>query len=388
MNKHRIISIISVLAVVLLCLLFFRYNESIEKEPLVTTEGRTFQKAVVTQIIQDNIQENGVRSGNQTIMVRLLTGDLKGQTLEATSSDGNLFGAVCTVGMKVVVIVSTTSNGSTISVYSQDREVANYAFMAIFLLLICLIGGKAGVKSVIGLVFTCLTLLFLFLPMLYVGFSPFLAAVLVSALTTTVSMYFIGGATRKTLSAILGTVIGVCAAGLTAYLYGKAVGLSGNNVSDIETLLFVGQNTDIQVGGLLFAGILISSLGAVMDVAMSISSTICEIHEKNSSLSRGELFKSGMRVGRDMMGTMSNTLILAFIGGSLSTLLTNYAYVLPYLQVINSPIIGIEIMQGISGSMGVILTVPFVSFVSALFFGKREKLKSDDEVVDEVVSDR
>ncbi len=379
MSKHRILSVISIVAVVILCVIFYMYNESIEKEPLVSTEGRTFQKAVVTEIVQDNLQEGGVRSGYQTIMVELLTGDLKGQTLEATSSDGNLFGAVCTVGMKVVVIVSTTENGSTISVYSQDREAANYIFIAVFLLLICAIGGRAGVKSVIGLVFTCLTLLFLFLPMLYVGVSPFLAAVLVSALTTTVSMYFIGGASKKTVSAIIGTVIGVCMSGLTAYIYGKAAGISGYNVSDIETLLFVAQNTEIQVGGLLFAGILISSLGAVMDVAMSISSTICEIHEKNLELGSGELFKSGMRVGRDMMGTMSNTLILAFIGGSLSVLLTNYAYVLPYLQVINSPTIGIEIMQGISGSMGVILTVPCVSFISAVLFGRRETKCVDKE---------
>lgn len=133
----------------------------------------------------------------------------------------------------------------------------------------------------------------------------------------------------------------------------------------------MGQNTKIQVGGLLFSGILISALGAVMDVAMSISSTICEIRQKNPQSTWKELFASGMHVGRDMMGTMSNTLILAFIGGSLSTLLINYAYDLPYLQVINSYSIGIEIMQGISGSMGVILTVPCVSLVSAVLQGKK-----------------
>lgn len=103
----------------------------------------------------------------------------------------------------------------------------------------------------------------------------------------------------------------------------------------------------------------------VMDVAMSVSSTVNEIHSKNKELTQTELFKSGINVGRDMIGTMSNTLILAFIGNSINTLLVIYSYSLPYLQVVNMYAIGIEILRGISGTMGVILTVPFVSYISA-----------------------
>ena len=105
--------------------------------------------------------------------------------------------------------------------------------------------------------------------------------------------------------------------------------------------------------------------GKVMDVAMSIASTVEEVHLRRPELGRRELFESGMHVGRDTMGTMSNTLILAFAGGSLGVLVTYYAYQLPYLQIINSYGVGIEIMQGISGSMGIILTVPIVSAASA-----------------------
>lgn len=370
MNRHRVITVLSVIVTIMLCVLFYQYSKGIEKTPLVSMEGRSFEKAQVVEIISDNLQEGGVRAGSQYLRVRMLTGALAGQTVDATSENGNLFGAACTVGMRVIVIVSATDSGSLVSVYSQDRALQNAVFIAVFLLMICLIGGKNGVKSVIGLVFTCITLFFLYMPMIYQGVSPFAAAVFVATLTTMVSMYFIGGFSRKTLSAIIGTVAGVWIAGISAYLYGLAAGISGYNVSNIETLLFVGQNTEIQVGGLLFSGILISALGAVMDVAMSISSTICEIRQKNPESTWQELFKSGMNVGRDMMGTMSNTLILAFIGGSLSTLLINYAYDLPDLQIINSYSIGIEIMQGISGSMGVILTVPCVSLVSALMQGK------------------
>ncbi len=98
---------------------------------------------------------------------------------------------------------------------------------------------------------------------------------------------------------------------------------------------------------------------------MSISSAIAEIHVTDPALSARQLFRSGMRVGRDMMGTMSNTLILAFVGGSLATLMLNYSYDLPYLQLINSSNTGIELMQEISGSLGIILTVPVSAFAAA-----------------------
>ena len=122
----------------------------------------------------------------------------------------------------------------------------------------------------------------------------------------------------------------------------------------------------------IFSGLLISCLGAVMDVAMSISSAIDEIYKQNTSLTRKELFKAGMRVGRDMMGTDSNTLILAFAGSSVSTLLLNYAYDLPYQQIINSNNIGIAIMQGLAGSFGIVLSVPLTVLICTILFHKNE----------------
>lgn len=345
----------------------------VKKTELVSTEGRSFEKAVVTEIVKDNLQENGVRSGDQVVNVRITSGSQKGKVFEATSSEGNLFGAVCKKGSKVIVIISTAGENSLVSVYALDREYVVYAFVGIFLLLMCIIGGKNGVKAVAGLVFTMVSIVYIFMPLIYRGASPFWAAVLIVIVTTAATMYLIGGMTKKTVSAILGTVLGVLCSGVSAYLFGIAAGIGGNNVSNIETLLFVGQNTKIQINGLLFAGILISSLGAVMDVAMSVSSTIHEIHEKNPLLGRKELFKSGMNVGKDMMGTMSNTLILAFTGGSLSTLVVNYAYDISYRQLVNGYYMGIEIMQGIAGSIGIILTVPFVSMVASGLYCMKKK---------------
>ena len=167
-------------------------------------------------------------------------------------------------------------------------------------------------------------------------------------------------------------VAGVVIAGLAATLFSLATGITGWNVSDIESLLTLASTSGIQVGGLLFSGLLISSLGAVMDVAMSIASAIAEIHVQNPALSRRALFRAGMHVGRDMMGTDSNTLILAFAGGSISMLVLDYAYNLPYRQIINSNNIGIAIMQGLSGSFGIVLAVPVTVALAVLLYTWRK----------------
>lgn len=381
-KKHIIIRAV----VVVVCLAAFIIAADrlrvTDKEPIVTTLGYSYENAKVIEVVEDNLSPDGVRVGYQMLKVQLTSGEYKGEIVNATSAEGNLFGAVCKKGDSVVVHMSVSGDSKNVSVYSKDRIVAVAAFVGIFLLLICVIGGKNGVKSVIGLVFTFVAIFMIYIPLIYRGFSPFWAAVIITIITTIVTMYFISGIAVKTLCAILGTVIGVLLAGLSAWLFGRVADIDGYNVSNIETLAYVGQITNIQIGGLLFSGILIASLGAVMDVAMSVSSAISEIHDKAPQLGCLELFKSGMNVGRDMMGTMSNTLILAFVGSAVSELVINYAYNLPFRQIINSYNIGIEIMQGVSGSIGVILTVPAVAVVTAWMLTRGAHAKNEGNVAE------
>ena len=352
----------------ILFILFVIAINDVDKTQLVVREGQTFEKGVVTAIIQDNLQPNGTRVGEQVVEVQMLTGVRKGQTLETTSSSGYLFGAGCTVGMHVVVLQSVAGDSTITSVYSQDRGWVIYLFAGLYLLALCLVGGKQGVKGALGLVFTFACIILVYLPLVYQGCSPFWVSVFVCIITTVVTLWLIGGPTRKTVVATGGTVAGVIISGLAATLFSMASGISGYNVSDIESLLTLWNVSGIQVGGLLFSGLLISSLGAVMDVAMSIASSIAEVRAQNPSLTRKELFWAGMHIGRDMMGTDSNTLILAFAGGSVSMLLLDYAYDLPYLQIINSNNIGIAIMQGLSGSFGIVLSVPVTVALAVLLY--------------------
>lgn len=370
-NKKRILPHCIVAAAVVLFFAFlYFFNSSVEKTPLLPNDGSTFEKAQVVSV-QENT-DTGNRGGSQTVAVQLLSGSHKGETVEANNLNGYLYGAQCDIGTRVIVQVSEFNGSISASVYNYDRGIVLYGIIALFLVVLWVVGRGKGLRSALALVFTLACIVFLYLPMLYVGFSPFFAAVAVVVLTTLVTMYLIGGFSVKTLCSVLGTIAGVVVAGMIATVFGNWGHISGWNVTEIETLVFIGQNSELQIGGLLFSGILIATLGAVMDVSISVASTMQEIKDRTPGLSARELFKSGINVGRDMMGTMSNTLILAFTGGSINTLVIYYSYSMSYQQILNSYSIGIEILQGLAGTLGVILTVPFVSAISAALMSKKK----------------
>lgn len=345
------------------------YNQ-VDKPQMVNTGGRTFEKAQVVEIMQDNVQEDGSRAGDQIVMLRIESGAAAGETVQANCPNGLLFGTVCQPGMQVIVISSTIGQLDLHTVYNVDRSLPLYLYVAVFLILLCLIGGKKGVKSAAALIFTFICFVFLFFPMILRGMWPVLAAVITSAIVLGVTMYLLNGWTRKSGIAFLATIGGILTAGAAAVIFGHAVNLSGYNVSNIENLMFVAQNTMIDVGQILFAGILFASLGAVMDIAMDVTSACAEIVKHTQDISRNALFHAGMNVGRDVMGTMAATLILAFFGGSLGVWVLDYAYDLPYLQLVNSNAVGIEIMKGFSASFGVIFTVPIAAALSAFYKAK------------------
>ena len=382
-RKHRIgknLYRAALIIVVLLSILAAFFLRKIERKELTNTRGHSFEKAVVTAVLQDNIQADGSRVGEQRVMLRLTSGIHRGEEIESTSPSGYLFGAPCSVGMKVIVMQSVSGETVVTSVYAQDRGRVILIFALLYLLILCWIGGKKGLRGALGLIYTVAAIFFLYIPLVYLAYSPFWMAVLVCVLTTFVSLSLIGGYSRKTLAATLGASSGVLIAGFVAIAFSRFTGITGWNVSNIEHLMTLWNTQQIQVGQLLFSGLLISALGAVMDVAMSISSTMLEILQQRPDLSRKELINAGFRVGRDMMGTDSNTLILAFAGSSVSILILNYAYQLPLLQMINSNNIGIAVMQGLAGSFGVALSVPATVLLASFIYlppGKREAVEGD-----------
>ncbi|HBC96411.1 MAG TPA: YibE/F family protein [Clostridium sp.] len=329
-----------------------------------------YEKAQVLEIKNNSLKQfnesKNIYFGSQQVRLKILSGEHRGEIKNVTNYLSDTHNVYLKKGMKVIVDIATAGNGSyNVTVYNYYRAPVQYIFILIFFALLCIVGGEKGFKSVLGLIFTLCCVIFLFIPMLYRGYSPVLSAIIMIIITSCVSLFLLNGKSTKTLSAILGTLAGVIIAGIIEVIFGHLAHLTGLNLTQVESLNMISNVSGMKVYGLLTAGILIASLGAVMDISISIASSVQEIYMSNPKISRKELFGSGLNVGKDMMGTMTNTLILAFAGASLSMLIIIYSYNLSYNQLINMDMVSLEIIQGLTGSMTVIFTVPIVSFISA-----------------------
>ena len=346
-------------------------NGTQEQRELSAAQKRKFAAAKVTEVMEDNAEPDawteGRRLGQQYIRVKILTGEFKGSVMETVNYLNAYSNVDCREGTRIIVRLDLDDSGAPyiVSVPNYDRGLVFFGLLAVFILLLVLIGGKKGTMAVLGLGYTVACVWFVLVPLLLRGIPPIPATIGIVALTTAASLLLLTGFSKKTLCATLGCVGGVAAAGLFAAAAGALSPMNGFNMSEAEELVLRAYDSQLHISGLLVSGILIASLGAVMDVAMSIASACNELHEVNPALSRRELFRSGMNIGRDAMGTMANTLILAFAGASLNILILFQAYGFLAIQILNTDAIVIELIRGIAGSVGIILTVPLVSLLSA-----------------------
>lgn len=344
---------------------------------LTAAQKRTFAVAKVTDILADDAQpeawSEGLRLGSQTLELEILSGPYRGEILEGINYLSAYANVDCKLGTRVIVRLDLDDSGAPyiVSIPNYDRGTVLAGMVAVFALLLVVIGGRKGIMALLGLVYTLAGIWFLLIPMVLRGAEPILSAVCIAALTAAASLLLLTGFSRKTLCAGLGCVCGVAAAGLFAWVVGQITPVTGFNMSEAEDLVLRAYDSPLQIRGLLVSGILIAALGAVMDVAMSISSACHELRSVNPQITRVQLFRSGMNIGKDAMGTMANTLILAFAGASFNMLLLFQVYGYPLIQVINSDTMAIELIQSVAGSVGIILTVPLVSLISSLIFPKK-----------------
>lgn len=238
------------------------------------------------------------------------------------------------------------------------------------------IGGKKGLKSILGLLFTLFCVFYVLIPMIFKGTEPVIAVIIACALTTLVTLVLTSEFSNKTLAAILGTVLGMVTAAAFSFIISYFAKLAIFNTKEAEELVWIASDIPLKLHGILFAGIIISVLGAVMDVGISIASAIYELNTAGNIKSQKQLFISGMNIGKDMMGTMTNTLILAFVGSSITLLILLYAYRLPIAQIINTDMIGLEIVSALSGTIGIVATVPITSYITSCLCGKPNRKSS------------
>lgn len=327
---------------------------------------------VTAESLQDSGHQRGLMTGSQTLKVKLLTGKHRGETVTASNALSTYNSVVGKAGKYLVVNVDELDSGEfQVRVFNYYRAGFIYLMALLFLGALILVGGKKGLMSGFGLIYTFLCVLLVFLPLILRGYSPVWAAILLVVMVTTASMVFLNGAGKKSLCAVLGTILGVVLSGVILFIFGAVMHISGYSTDEAEDLLFIGQTTGLKVRDLLFSGILIASLGAIMDTAMSIVSSITEFHLNMPGMKTTALIKAGMNVGKDMIGTMSNTLILAFTGTSLNMIILLYSYSVQFNQLLNMNTIAIEITQALAGSLGIILTVPLTAVITANIYGKK-----------------
>lgn len=192
-------------------------------------------------------------------------------------------------------------------------------------------------------------------------------------LVSSISLLLLNGFCEKTYTATLSTMFGVGISTLFFLILEEYLNLSGYNLDEAESLILIARNTNLQIKEVFFSAVMISSLGAVIDTTMSIAASIYEIREVNPTMKRADLFRSGISIGEDMIGTMCQTLILAFVGSSLATFLVLISYGTQVEQFLSSDYIAIEIVQAFSGSMAILFAVPITAFFSCYTHGQLNK---------------
>ncbi len=351
-------------------------DESYEEEPYEydeEIEDILSEKGIITEIISDvdeealNDLDGSFNIVTQVVMVKVLTGKYKDQEflIENNVGGNEAFQIIVSEGDNVILAIQEEPGEAPIvNVAGFVKDTYIYYILIAFVLLLLIIGRLKGVKAIITLTITVAVIILFMLPKFLEGYNPVLITIASAIFIIITTFFIIAGINTKSISAIIGTTGGVLVAGGLAYLIGSAAKLTGLSSHESTMLIYIPQNIEFNFQGLLFAGIIIGALGAVMDVAMSVASSMHEIRELNPEIDHFSLMKSGMNVGRDIMGTMSNTLILAYTGSSIPLLLLFIAYKTSMFDILNMDLIATEIVRSLVGSIGLILTIPITSLTT------------------------
>lgn len=354
------------------------YVES--NETLINTYG----KIVETQEVKE-VQNGSVKEKVQTVVVEITEGDYIGEeyTTDFVLSydiDGKILAYELEENDKVSVQIVEEANGTTSATVLDVVRAPYIIWMFIlFLTIVVVVGGKKGVKAILGLIYTILLIYFLMVKGIFGGDNAIKNSVFSSILIIIGSFIIIGdGVNKKILTAAIGTFGGVLSAGIFALIFNNLAKLTGAGEDAIQLSINM-ASINFNFRQLLFAGIIVSALGACMDVGMSIASSLDEIKMKTPDITWQELLKSGMNIGRDVIGTMTNTLILAYVGGSLTLILLFMASDMNLYEILNKETIAEQIISAIAGSIGVVCTVPITSFVYSVLNRDRVVYKKTSE---------
>ncbi|MGL6257786.1 YibE/F family protein [Vibrio sp. WXL210] len=337
-----------------------------------TYNPQTFVKAVVEEVLVEDTYADpmvpSVVTGRQRLRVTILEGEQAGEQVEVENSLSRLHNVHVTAGDQFILLLRERASGTIYWPFNHDRADAVYWMLGIIIALIIGLAGFQGFNSVVSLYFTGALLIGVLIPAIFAGLNPVLVTLGLMSIKIIVNFLLCVGWNRKSLAAMLGTLAGVVAAGISAQFFGEMAQLNGLYLDKGEDLLYLGGGAQIHIRWLLFVAIMISALGAVMDVAISMVSSYHELREANPDQSERERLWATIRIGRDILGTMTNTLVLAFVGSSLTTIMMVWGFQMPSMQFMNIPAISLAMIHALAGSIGLILTVPFSVAIASYIY--------------------
>ena len=311
-------------------------------------DGARTVRAEVVETDDSGLQLHGlVEFGTQLMKVRLPDGRVF-QAANELRAQMELDKKFAVGDTALVVLPPNAADGDILVARDHWRMGWGFAFFAGFCVLLCVFGGWTGLKALFSFVFSCLVVW------------KFAAV----AVLTGVIMYLVAGWTRKGISAFAGAMLGVVASLALAHFFGRVMNVNGATMPFAQQLLYSGfSGLDLQ--DIFFGAIVLASSGAVMDLAMDISAGVSEVARHSPGLGRRELFMSGIRIGRAVVGTMTTTLLLAYSGGYLTLLMVFAAQGTSPVDFINSTLVSAEFVKTMVGSFGLVLVAPASALVAA-----------------------
>lgn len=376
MNRGTVIY----LATVIFSVLFVLVGNLVCRPQIFNEGEEDYHRATVVKIGDITEEQYSLDDGETmvsnkriTFTAKMKSGPYKGDTVEVVQDVDDMYAYQprdVKVGDKILVSrPGYDTEGEVNWVFIEHNRIGTIIWLiAIFLLLIVIIGRRKGISTIISLIFTVLAIFLVYIPSILKGYNIYLMTVIVSVFTIFMSLILISGWSLKTLCAISGNVMGIAISGILAVVMSNILGLTG--MIDEDYVLLTLMDTPVNLRAVLWGGVCIGALGAIMDVAMSIASAMKELNDTMSDKSFFRMLRSGMNIGRDAIGTMTNTLILAYIGGALATVLLLVAYNKNMYYLFNMEMIMAEILSAIVGSIGILAAVPATAIISAYVFNR------------------
>lgn len=347
-------------------------------QPFSGDDNSIVVKATVVDVVDRYMEEYQISetefARNETILftAEMRSGEQKGEIIEAAQTL-DYFTAlnprVVEPGDKVLLYTipdGMAENQWLLSDYQRSDQIL--VLLVIFLVLILVFGRWQGFNTIVSLSLTCLAVFYVFVPAVLAGGNIYTWSIVTCIYMTFMTLFIVNGVNRKSIAAVLGCLAGVALSGILTVVMDQSMMLTG--VLDENSVILHSLKPDdpIDLRALIFASIIIGAVGAIMDVSISIAAALAELKEKLPAIGFKELLQSGMTISRDIMGTMANTLILAYIGGFMSGVLLMVAYNSSMLDLFNREMIVVECLQALVGSLGILMTLPFTSFICAMLF--------------------